>query len=109
MCWCRPEVRTPVCGRYNCSPPQPVKSTRPRFGATFVVPEHYEDVEKMYDIQSKTSMIEIAYRMHDEIKPTEILSHIANNKMYMYDLVVLTHDEYNKLKDYEWKYKDLQK
>ena len=30
MCWCRPEIRTPFCGRPECHPPTPVAAAQPR-------------------------------------------------------------------------------
>ena len=64
MCWCRPEVRTPNCGRVECHPPKTGKA-QPQTVTMLDLIERTRELEGiMFDLRSDLRHIVEAWEAH---------------------------------------------
>lgn len=80
-----------------------------QFGASFGMPDVYKDDLHALDYYKKKVGCDLGLGIIQKFDFTKIPDIIPQADCYMIKLVVMTPEEYTRLKDYEYKYKGLEK
>ncbi len=80
-----------------------------KLGVSFIVTADHPAKDQILEHETDRSAYGLGREIVKHFKPVQIPPMVDGHDAYMLQVVVLTPDEYHKLKETEWMYKELQK